>query len=205
MATSPIYSWPEPDNTDLVKNGALAIRTMGNAIDTTMATMTPKSIVDAKGDIIAATANDTPARLAVGSDFGFLQATSSAATGLAWNSGAWTAYTPTVSPASGSFTTVSSAGRYQRIGKTCILEFTVNITTNGTAAGATYVTLPFTASGGSPTPYWTGTCKDFFVTGQAGFTTIGGGGTFLVFQSYLGTYLGGSGYYIGGSIEYEVA
>lgn len=84
MATSPIYNWPEPDNTDLVKNGALAIRTLGNAIDTTMATMVPKSIVDAKGDLIGATANDTPARLAVGTNGQVLTADSTAATGLAW-------------------------------------------------------------------------------------------------------------------------
>lgn len=84
MATSPIYNWPEPDNTDLVKNGALAMRTLGDAIDTTMATMTPKSIVDAKGDIIAATANDTPARLAVGTNGQVLTADSTAATGLKW-------------------------------------------------------------------------------------------------------------------------
>jgi hypothetical protein len=82
MATSPIYNWPEPDNTDLVKNGALAIRTLGNAIDTTMGTMTPKSIVDAKGDLIAATANDTPARLAVGANGETLVADSSTSTGL---------------------------------------------------------------------------------------------------------------------------
>jgi hypothetical protein len=82
MATSPNYGWLEPDNTDLVKNGALAIRTLGNAIDTTMATMTPKSLVDAKGDLIAATANDTPARLAVGNNGETLVADSSTSTGL---------------------------------------------------------------------------------------------------------------------------
>jgi hypothetical protein len=82
MATSPIYGWLEPDNTDLVKNGALAIRTLGNAIDTTMATMTPKSLVDAKGDLIAASANDTPARLAVGANGETLVADSSTSTGL---------------------------------------------------------------------------------------------------------------------------
>jgi hypothetical protein len=38
MATSTNYGWSEPDNTSLVKDGAQAIRTLGNAIDTTMAT-----------------------------------------------------------------------------------------------------------------------------------------------------------------------
>jgi hypothetical protein len=84
MATSPNYGWLEPDNTDLVKNGALAIRTLGNAIDSTMATMTPKSIVDAKGDLIAASAADTPARLAVGNNGETLVADSSTSTGLRW-------------------------------------------------------------------------------------------------------------------------
>jgi len=82
MATSPLYSWPEPDNTDLVKNGALAIRTMGNAIDTTMGTMTPKSTVTAKGSLIAATAASTPANLAVGNNGETLVADSSTSTGL---------------------------------------------------------------------------------------------------------------------------
>ena len=36
MATTTNYSWTTPDNTDLVKNGALAIRTLGSAIDTTV-------------------------------------------------------------------------------------------------------------------------------------------------------------------------
>lgn len=53
MATSPNFSWPEPDNTDLVKNGALAIRTAVNAIDS--------SLVDLKGgttgQILAKTSN----------------------------------------------------------------------------------------------------------------------------------------------------
>jgi len=85
MATSPIYSWPEPDNTDLVKNGALAIRTLGNAIDTTMGTMVAKTVVDAKGDLIAGTANDTVNRLAVGNNGETLVADSSTSTGLRYN------------------------------------------------------------------------------------------------------------------------
>jgi LysM repeat protein len=86
MATSPIYGWAEPDNTDLVKNGALAIRTLGNAIDTTMATMTPKSTVTAKGSIVAATAASTPANLSVGANGTLLTSDSTAATGLSYQS-----------------------------------------------------------------------------------------------------------------------
>ena len=36
MAITPNYSWPLPDDTDLVKDGAEAIRDLGNAIDTTV-------------------------------------------------------------------------------------------------------------------------------------------------------------------------
>ena len=84
MATSPNYGWLEPDNTDLVKNGALAIRTLGNAIDTTMATMVPKSTYTAKGSIAAATGASTPANLAVGNNGETLVADSSTSTGLRW-------------------------------------------------------------------------------------------------------------------------
>jgi hypothetical protein len=36
MATSPLFGWQEPDDTSLVKDGAAAIRTLGNAIDSSM-------------------------------------------------------------------------------------------------------------------------------------------------------------------------
>lgn len=36
MATSTNYGWAEPDNTSLVKDGAQAMRTLGNAIDTSL-------------------------------------------------------------------------------------------------------------------------------------------------------------------------
>ena len=114
MATSPNFNWPEPDNTDLVKNGALAIRTAVNAIDSSLVDLKggttgqvlakasgtdmdfswvaqddsnaiQNAIVDAKGDIIVATAADTPARLAVGTDGQVLKANSATATGLEWS------------------------------------------------------------------------------------------------------------------------
>jgi len=36
VALSPNYSWTEPDDTSFVKNGADAMRTLGNAIDATV-------------------------------------------------------------------------------------------------------------------------------------------------------------------------
>ena len=113
MASTTNFGWQTPDDTDLVKDGAAAIRTLGSAIDTSLVDLkggttgqvlskntnsdmdftwvTPddadaiqNSIVDAKGDLIAASANDTPARLAVGNNGDTLVADSSASTGLRW-------------------------------------------------------------------------------------------------------------------------
>jgi hypothetical protein len=95
MATSPNFSWPEPDNTDLVKNGALAIRTAVDAIDTSMAELKggttgqvlsktsntdmdftwvaqddsnaiQNALLTTTGDTIYASSASTPARRAIG-------------------------------------------------------------------------------------------------------------------------------------------
>ena len=91
MATTSNYSWTTPDDTDLVKDGAAAIRTLGSAIDTTVfnnaGAAVAKSTVDAKGDLIVGTADDTVGRLAVGTDGYTLVADSGAATGLAYSAG----------------------------------------------------------------------------------------------------------------------
>jgi hypothetical protein len=52
----------------------------------------PKSLIDAKGDLIAATAADTPARLAVGTNGQVLTADSTAATGIKWETPATTGF-----------------------------------------------------------------------------------------------------------------
>jgi hypothetical protein len=88
MATTTNYGWTTPNDTDLVKDGAAAIRTLGSSIDTTVfanaGASIAKSIVDAKGDIIAATADDVVARLAVGANGTVLTAASGETTGLKW-------------------------------------------------------------------------------------------------------------------------
>lgn len=61
---------------------------------------------------------------------------------------AYTAYTPTVSAASGSFTTVSASGRYIQRGKTVSGSVTVTITSAGTASGGLGFTLPVVAKSG---------------------------------------------------------
>lgn len=114
MATTTTnFGWDIPQSTDLVKDGATAISALGQDIDTALVDLKggttgqvlskasgtdldftwvaqddsnaiQNAIVDAKGDLIAATAADTPARLAVGTNGQVLTADSTAATGLKW-------------------------------------------------------------------------------------------------------------------------
>jgi len=64
MATTTNYSWTTPDDTDLVKDGAAAIRTLGSSIDTTTKALNPSTTL---GDIEyrSSTAN-TNTRLGIG-------------------------------------------------------------------------------------------------------------------------------------------
>lgn len=113
MATTTNFGWETPDDTDLVKDGALAMRTLGNSIDTSFVDLKggttgqvlskasntdldftwvaqddsnaiQNAIIDAKGDLIVGTAADTPARLAVGTNGYILTADSSEAAGMKW-------------------------------------------------------------------------------------------------------------------------
>jgi hypothetical protein len=109
MPTTSNFGWTTPADTDLVKDGASAIRTLGNGIDTslvdlkggttgqvlskasntdldfTWSSIDPLTILDAKGDLITATAADTPARLASsGVNGNILTVDTSTSTGLKW-------------------------------------------------------------------------------------------------------------------------
>lgn len=88
MATTTNYGWTTPDDTALVKDGAAAIRSLGSAIDSTLKTQIdaqiPDSIIDAKGDLIVGTADNTPAKLTVGTDGYVLTAASGESAGMKW-------------------------------------------------------------------------------------------------------------------------
>ena len=107
------FGWVMPTSTDLVTDLPADFAVFGQGVDTTMADLKggttgqilskatntdmdftwvaqddsnaiQNAIVDAKGDLITATAADTPARLAVGTNGYVLTADSAEATGIKW-------------------------------------------------------------------------------------------------------------------------
>jgi hypothetical protein len=168
--------------------------TVTNSMATTMTT---------KGDLVPATGSGTFARLAVGSNYGFLQADSAQSTGLLWNNSAWTSYTPTVTSGSGTITSYTSVGGYTRIGKLCVFRFSVTITNAGTGGGAMYVTLPFTAISSSSQM---GSSRETAVVGYMGTASIPSGvPTRCDVNKYDNGTLIGTNYVNVGFVAYEVA
>ena len=106
------YGFVMPTSTDLVTDLPADFDVFGQAVDNQMLTNAnaaiAKTIVDAKGDIIAATAADTVSRLAVGANNTVLTADSSTATGLKWAAPASTASGLTLISATTIGTSVSS-------------------------------------------------------------------------------------------------
>ncbi len=178
MATTTNFGWETPDDTDLVKDGAAAMRTLGNAIDTSLVDLKggtsgqvlskasntdmdftwvaqddsnaiQNAIVDAKGDLITATAADTPARLAVGSNTAPLVADSTQSTGLRWDNDAWTSYAATwtsggTAPAIGNGTL---SAQYKQRGKIVDVKVYLELGSTSTiGTGAYYISLPVNAS-----------------------------------------------------------
>jgi hypothetical protein len=145
--TTPNFGWPVPTSTDLVKDGATAIEGLGDAIDASLLDLKggtsgqvlaknsgtdmdfvwvaqddsnaiQNAIVDAKGDLIGATAADTPARLAVGTNGQILTADSTEATGLKWTTpaaGGGMTLIETLTLSGASVTSSSIAGTYKNL------------------------------------------------------------------------------------------
>jgi hypothetical protein len=168
MATTTTnFSFPIPQSTDLVKDGATAIAALGTSVDTQFvdlkggttgqvlskasntdldyswvttddANAIQNAIVNAKGDIIGASANDVPAITSVGANGTVLQADSTAATGLKYSSNAPLGGLSLISSAAltGAATiTFSSLANYSRF-----IIFTTDASTN---TGGSYIGVRF--------------------------------------------------------------
>jgi hypothetical protein len=225
------FSWQMPTASDLVTDLPADFEVFGQAVATSMADLLggtsgqvlaknsntdmdfvwvaqddsnaiQNSIVDAKGDLISATANDTPARLAVGTDYAFLQADSTQSTGILWENAAWVAYTPTVTAQSGSFTTTSASGYYKRVGKICQVKAFVTITTVGTGTGPTF-SLPFTAKASQLAAV--GSVRETSITGNIGVCIVQQSASAATLNRYDNNLYAGNGFTFAISLTYEVA
>ncbi len=112
---------------------------------------------------------------------------------------AWTDFTPTITAASGTFTSVSATGRYKQLGKTIFFNELITVTTNGSAATLILATLPVPA---------TATITVFY--GRAGNTMkqvqgVSQDSTHIGIENYDGTYPGSTGEVIAIAGTYEAA
>lgn len=168
------FGWQMPTSTDLVTDLPADFETFGQAVDTTLAELKggttgqvlsktsnanmdftwvttddanaiQNSIVDAKGDLIAASANDTPARLGVGSNGSLLMADSSTATGLKWSFAPWATWTPGYNGITVGNGTVIA--RYSQIGATMNAYFSLKFgSTTSLVGNLILISLPNNAS-----------------------------------------------------------
>ena len=130
MPTTTNYGWTTPADTDLVKDGAAAIRTLGSSIDSTLKTQIdaqiPDSLLTTTGDTIYASGASTPARLGIGSTGQVLTVAGGLPTWANASSGSLTLLSTTT--LSGSSTTISSIS--QSYTHLFMLIYGINIATS---------------------------------------------------------------------------
>jgi hypothetical protein len=108
MATTTNYSFPTPDDTDLVKDGASAIRSFGTAVDTQIKDLSPGTTA---GDVDYYTTSTAKARVALGTA-GQVLTVNTGATAPEWktpSSGAIT-WTQRITQSSGAFNAIAYNG-----------------------------------------------------------------------------------------------
>lgn len=211
MATTTNFGWETPDDTDLVKDGAAAIRTALGGVDTSFvdlkggttgqvlskasntdldytwvttddANAIQNAIVDAKGDLIAATAADTPARLAVGANDLLLTAASGEATGLKYTGG-WTTWTPTWTALTVGNGTVDA--RYSQIAKTVHVYMGFTMGSTSVMGNSPRFTLPIAQAQNSKTYCYSGEILDSGAADYFGTLIVPPGGP--AFISFINT------------------
>jgi hypothetical protein len=118
MPTTTNYGWTTPADTDLVKDGAAAIRTLGSSVDSTLKTQIDntvassiqKTLTTTTGDIIYASGANTPARLGIGSSGQVLQVSGGVPAWVTQTSSAITWTSKVASPSGVTFNQVAHNG-----------------------------------------------------------------------------------------------
>lgn len=155
--------------------------------------------------------NGTAARsVIVDSDFGTGVATALAVNvgsvgSFLTNDGAYTAYSPTVAPFSGTITTLGTvSAAYQQLGKTVLIRLSIPITTNGTGGGYITVTLPSGLNGKTGVSFPMAGLEDNS-TGGTLIANISSADTtkIRIFKASDNSYPGGSGFILRVSGHYE--
>ncbi len=140
----------------------------------------PLTILDAKGDLITATAADTPARLGVGTNGQVLTADSTAGTGLAWTTLATGATVKSVRKSSDQTVTSSTT-----LVNDSQLKFAIEASTTYTftawlyvyaADGTPDIKVTFTAPAGS-TLFWSSSQVIFLANASTTLTVVAPAGT----------------------------
>ena len=163
------YGFVMPSPSDLVTDLPADFDVFGQAVDTQMLTNAnaaiAKTIVEAKGDLIGATAADTPARLVVGTNGQVLTADSTAATGLAWataGGGLTLLSTTTLTGASVTISSISGAyknlqllikGAYATIGDDIKIRFNGDTGNNYNFSRVRNITTTLSGSSGTNLDY----------------------------------------------------
>ena len=150
------------------------------------------AIVNAKGDIIGASANDTPAITSVGANGEMLVADSTTSTGLDWKTAAeqypWQTWTPTYTRMTIGNGTVTA--RYQQIGKT--VNFFWRLVWGSTTSVVNYpvVSAPVTALSSAQYGVGNAILWDVSVKLYHGFVQMtGGNGLYISSGNTGGTWL----------------
>lgn len=121
MATTSAFGWETPDDTDLVKDGAAAIRTLGNSIDTSMSEL--------KG----------------GTTGQYLTKTSNTDMDFTWATGTYSTFTP------GGFSNFTLgngtvSGRFRQFGKTVFMQAIITLGSTSSVTGSIVMQFPVSAN-----------------------------------------------------------